>query len=133
LQARLGSGWLMLGVDDLVRALPGGQQPLPIVGMARRQAERAHDGVTYDLVVDTTRARPAERVTRSSRTCPRYGIGSARNHALPNERGAHEPPRGRTFNVDYVRNAMITAAATASRGGRQRERLHLTTTSPERA
>ena len=147
LQGVLGSTWLTLGVDDLIRALPGGEQPVGtkpsihfgsdgsvtvggdfrraevawyrglaaiarsgtgliidevflggrssqdrlaealadltvawvgvccspevaaareltrpdrILGMARRQAERVHEGVRYDLVVDTTVASPAD-------------------------------------------------------------------------
>jgi chloramphenicol 3-O-phosphotransferase len=54
LQRLLGPTWMTLDVDDLIRALPGGD------GMARLQAARVHEGVVYDLVVDTTAASAAD-------------------------------------------------------------------------
>ncbi len=58
LQAVLPDPWLALGVDMLVQAMPPG---IPagrgdrVTGMAASQAEVVHQGVVYDLRVDTTR------------------------------------------------------------------------------
>jgi chloramphenicol 3-O phosphotransferase len=52
--------WVGVRCDPEVAAVRERQRPDRIVGMARLQAERVHDGVAYDLTVDTTTASPEE-------------------------------------------------------------------------
>ena len=59
LQAILPEQWLSLGVDTLIEAMPVSAQTSASgiqfpSGMAESQAEVVHQGVTYDVEVDTT-------------------------------------------------------------------------------
>jgi chloramphenicol 3-O-phosphotransferase len=80
LQKRLVGTWLKLGIDDLIHALSHvvwvGVRCDPAVaesrelrrpdrtrGVAREQAERVHQGVSYDIVVDTSETSTAECAT----------------------------------------------------------------------
>lgn len=46
--------WVGVRCSTRSRHRPGRSRPDRTAGMARRQAERVHEGVVYDLVVDTT-------------------------------------------------------------------------------
>ena len=52
--------WVGVRCDPEVAAAREGERHDRIVGMARLQAEQVHEGVVYDLVVDTTRASTEE-------------------------------------------------------------------------
>lgn len=85
LQDLLDTPWVHLGVDDLIDALSpplvgdaspglGREQPRRgaartdrVAGMAAAQARAVHDGVRYDLVVDTSTT-PTEGCARAALT-----------------------------------------------------------------
>lgn len=52
--------WVGVGCAPGVAAARERTRPDRVVGMARLRAERVHEGVCYDLVVDTTVASPTE-------------------------------------------------------------------------
>lgn len=52
--------WVGVRCDPDVAAARERERGDRVVGMARRQAELVHEGVAYDVVVDTTGSSPAE-------------------------------------------------------------------------